>query len=226
MNIIIRGIDFLTNVDKYLGALIQNYGALTYLFLFIIIFLETGLVLTPFLPGDSLIFVAGAFAAKGLISVILLFVILALAAILGDSVNYWLGNFFGEKVFSKIKFFKQEYLERTKTFYERNGSKMIVLARFIPIIRTFAPFVAGIGKMNYFKFLGYNILGGVSWVAVFLFSGYFLGEIPFIEKNLTIIIFIIIIISLIPPALEYLKHKRKKAESTIQATASQIPQSG
>ncbi len=209
MNVFVRLVDFILNVDTYLGTIIQNYGALTYLILFLVIFIETGLVIMPFLPGDSLIFVAGAFAAKGYLSIFPLFAILALAAILGDTANYWIGNFFGEKVFSKSRFFKKEYLEKTKGFYEKHGSKAIIIARFIPIIRTFAPFVAGIGKMNYLRFISYNIIGGVAWVALFVFGGYFLGEIPLIKENFTIVIIIIIIISLLPPVLEYIKHKRK-----------------
>jgi membrane-associated protein len=212
MNAVVKLIDFIMHVDAYLGIFLQNYGALTYLLLFVIVFIETGLVITPFLPGDSLIFVAGAFAAKGYLNVFLLFLILIGAAILGDTLNYWIGSFFGEKIFLKLKFFKQEHLEKTKKFYEKHGNKTIILARFVPIVRTFAPFVAGIGKMDYFKFISYNIIGGIAWVAIFLFSGYFLGEIPFIEKNLTYVIFAIIIISLIPPAIEYVKHRRKKTE--------------
>ena len=208
--LIINPIDFILHVDKYIGIIIQDYGLLTYFILFLIIFCETGLIITPFLPGDSLIFVAGAFAAKGYINVSALFLILALAAILGDTVNYWVGSFFGEKIFSKFKFLKKEYLERTKLFYEKHGSKTIIIARFVPIIRTFAPFIAGIGKMNYFRFLTYNIIGGIAWVAIFLFSGFFFGEIPIIEKNLTALIFIIIFISILPPIISYIRNKRKK----------------
>jgi membrane-associated protein len=200
-------IDFVLHVDKYIGIIIQNYGIFTYAILFLIIFCETGLVITPFFPGDSLIFVIGVFAAKGYINVILLFFILCLAAILGDTVNYWIGNYFGKNVFSKSRFFKKEYLEKTEKFYEKHGNKTIVLARFIPIIRTFAPFVAGVGKMDYFKFLSYNIIGGISWIAIFLFSGYFFGEAPIIKNNLTIVIFIIIFLSIVPPIYEYVKNK-------------------
>ena len=205
-------IDVIFHVDKYLNILIQRYGGLVYLLLFIVIFLETGLVLAPFLPGDSLLFVAGTFAAAGSLNVYLLFFLLSLAAIIGDTVNYWMGNYFGEMVFSK--FIKRGYIERTRSFYKRHGKKTIILARFIPIIRTFAPFIAGIGKMHYSTFLSYNIIGGIAWVAIFVFSGYFFGSLPIVKKNLTVIIFIIISTSLIPALVEYVKHrvKNKKAK--------------
>ena len=201
---------FILHVDKYVGTIIQNYGILAYFILFLIIFCETRLVITPFLPGDSLIFVIGAFATKGYINLLIIFIVLSLAAIFGDTINYWIGNFFGERVFAKSRFFKREYLERTKKFYEKYGDKTIILARFVPIIRTFAPFVAGIGKMTYSKFLIYNILGGILWVLIFLFSGFFFGEIPLVEENLTIVIFVIIFISILPPIIEYLRYKNKK----------------
>lgn len=209
MAFIKNAVDFILHIDKYLALIIQNYGILTYLLLFLVIFLETGLVITPFLPGDSLIFVAGAFAAKGALNVIVLFVILCIAAVVGDTVNYWIGNYFGERVFANNRFFKREYLEKTKEFYAKHGGKTIIYARYIPIIRTFAPFVAGIGKMNYFRFLSFNVVGGITWVALFVFGGYFFGGIPIIEENLTIVVFIIIFLSIIPPFIEYLRHKRK-----------------
>src|SRR3989338_1873828 len=209
MNPITSPIDFILHIDKYLGIIIQTYGALTYFIVFLIIFLETGLVIAPFLPGDSLVFVLGAFAAKGYLNLALLFIILSLAAILGDTLNYWIGNYFGERVFAKSRFFKQEYLEKTKSFYQKYGGKTIILARFVPIVRTFAPFVAGIGKMNYFKFLSFNIIGGLIWISLFLFAGFFFGEIPLIEENLTIVIFIIVGISLLPPIIEYLRCRKK-----------------
>jgi len=200
-------VDFILHIDTYLIPLVQSYGNLIYLLLFLIIFMETGFVLTPFLPGDSLLFISGTFAAAGLFNVYLLFVLLSLAAILGDTINYWIGNYFGEKVFSK--FIKKEHMERTKTFFHHHGKKTIVLARFIPIIRTFAPFVAGIGKMNYFTFLGYNLFGGLIWVGIFVFSGFFFGNIPLVKTNFATIILLIILLSFIPALWEYYKHKRK-----------------
>lgn len=198
------------HVDKYISLLVMNYGLWVYFILFAIIFLETGIVITPFLPGDSLLFVVGSFAAAGAMNVFLLFIILSVAAVLGDTVNYWIGNYFGEKVFLKSRFFKKEHLEKTKDFYHKHGGKTIIIARFIPIIRTFAPFVAGIGKMNYLRFLSFNIIGGISWVTIFVFGGYFFGSIPLIRENFTLAILLIIFISLLPPILMYLREKFKK----------------
>ncbi len=201
-------IDGVFHVDKYLIVLVQNYGNVVYLILFLIIFIETGFVVVPFLPGDSLLFVSGTLAAAGALNVYILFMLLSIAAILGDTVNYWMGKYCGEKVFAR--WIKQEHLDRTKTFFDRHGKKTIVLARFVPIIRTFAPFVAGIGKMNYATFLSYNIIGGIAWVALFVFSGYFFGNISYVKKNLTLIIMLIIVVSFIPIVYEYIKQKRKK----------------
>jgi len=174
--------------------------------------METGFVLTPFLPGDSLLFIAGTLSAAGALNVIVLFVTLALAAFLGDTANYWIGRFFGEKVFSR--FIKPAHMERTHRFFDRYGKKTIVLARFVPIVRTFAPFVAGIGKMNYFTFISYNVIGGVAWVAIFIFTGYFFGNIPFVKNNLKFIVILIIFVSLLPMLWEYIKHRREKAVLT------------
>ncbi len=201
-------IDFILHIDKYLYILIQDYGTWVYLLVFIVIFIETGLVVMPFLPGDSLLFVSGTFAAAGSLNVYILFISLSLAAIIGDTVNYWLGKYFGEKVFSK--FINKEYIEKTKHFYSQHGKKTIVLARFVPIIRTFAPFIAGVGKMNYITFLSYNVIGGISWVGIFVFAGYLFGNLTFVKENLTIITLTIIFLSLIPAIVEYLKNKTKK----------------
>ena len=210
-------IDFILNVDKYLEILIGKFGVLTYFILFLIILLETGLVVTPFLPGDSLLFVAGTFASGGAFNIWILFILLSVAAILGDSLNYAIGSYFGVRVFEKSRFFKKEYLDKTKGFYDKYGKKTIVMARFVPIIRTFAPFVAGVGKMRYSSFISYNIVGGILWVALFLFGGYFFGQVPFVEKNLTLVIFAIIFISILPPVIEYLRHRLKEGKKRVLA---------
>lgn len=217
MNWIFKLIDFILHLDKYINILIQDFGVWTYLILFLIIFCETGLVVTPFLPGDSLLFAAGAFAARGSLDLLSLFVILSAAAVIGDTVNYWIGHFVGPKVFQKenVRFLKKEYLDRTHQFYEKYGGETIIIARFIPIIRTFAPFVAGIGKMTYWKFISYNIIGGIGWVAIFLFGGYFFGNIPFVKKHFTIIIFAIIIISVIPGVIEFLRMRRQNKKTAV-----------
>ncbi len=210
MTLLFNLIDFIIHIDKYLALIIQNYGLFTYIILFIIIFLETGLVITPFLPGDSLIFLTGAFAAQGVFNIVILFLILVLAAVLGDTVNYWIGNYFGDKVFSKSSLFRREYLDKTKQFYRKYGGKTIIYARFIPIIRTFAPFVAGIGAMDYRRFLIFNVIGALSWVLIFLLGGYFFGRVPIVKDNLTIVILLIILISILPPLIEYLRHKLRR----------------
>ena len=202
----INPIDFILHVDKYVGSMISNYGNLTYLIIFLVIFFETGLVITPFLPGDSLLFVVGAFSSQGYLDAVSVFLILCLAAIIGDTVNYWIGNYFGEKVFSKSRFFKREYLERTKEFYKKQGAKTIVLARFMPIIRTFAPFVAGIGKMRYWIFLSYNIIGALCWSCVFIFGGFFFGNIPWVKTHFGFLILGIILASLLPLIKELITH--------------------
>lgn len=203
-------IDLLLHFDKHLNEIILEYGAITYLILFFIIFAETGFVVTPFLPGDSLIFAAGTFAAIGSFQISLLFIILASAAILGDNVNYWVGRYIGPKIFSKeTKLIKKEYLHRTHEFYEKYGGKTIILAKFIPIVRTFAPFVAGVGSMTYSKFIPFNVSGGILWVGIFSFSGYFFGNIPFIKNNFSFVIIAIILISILPGIIEYLRHRKK-----------------
>ena len=210
-------IDFILHLDKYLSIIIQNYGAFTYLLLFLIVFAETGLVVTPFLPGDSLLFAAGTFAAIGSLNVWILFTILALAAILGDTINYSIGKYLGSKAFEKYpKIFKKQYLDKTHNFYEKYGNKTIVLARFVPIVRTFAPFVAGVGKMKYLNFLIYNIVGGLAWVALFVFGGYFVGNIPWVNRHFTYVILTIIALSFIPILWEWWKYKRQSKLKTNQ----------
>jgi membrane-associated protein len=208
-------IDFILHLDKHLSVIIQNYGFWTYLLLFGIIFMETGFVVTPFLPGDSLIFAAGTFAGLGSLHILPLYLLLTVAAIIGDTVNYWIGHFIGPKAFSgNIRFLKKEYLDRTHEFYERHGGKTIILARFIPIIRTFAPFVAGVGAMSYPHFIAYNVIGGAAWVALFSFGGYFFGNLPFVQNNFSIVILVIILLSVMPGVYEFFK---ERARSTPKA---------
>lgn len=208
MEILTNFIQILLHLDDNLKLVIQDYGAWTYLILFLIIFCETGLVVTPFLPGDSLLFVVGAFAAVGTLDVWWLLGLLSIAAVAGDSVNYWIGKYLGTRFSNKSVFFvKREYMERTHKFYEKYGGKTIIIARFVPIIRTYAPFLAGVGRMSYWSFASYNIIGGIAWISTFILGGYFLGNIPFVKENFTVFIFAIIIISLIPPVIEYLKHR-------------------
>lgn len=210
MQIISELVDFILHLDVHLNAIIQNFGIWTYLILFLIIFLETGVVITPFLPGDSLLFAAGSFAALGSLNVWALFILLTLAAILGDTLNYWIGHYIGPRAFSgNVRFLKKEYMDRTHEFYEKHGGKTIILARFIPIIRTFAPFVAGIGAMDYPRFFLFNVTGAVLWVALFTFGGYFFGNLPFVQDNFTIVILMIIVISVLPGVFEFLRDKYK-----------------
>lgn len=217
MEIISQLVDFVLHLDVHLNGIIQDFGIWTYLILFLIIFLETGFVITPFLPGDSLLFAAGSFAALGSLNVFVLFITLTFAAILGDTINYWIGHYIGPKAFSgNVRFLKKEYLDRTHGFYEKHGGKTIILARFIPIIRTFAPFVAGIGAMNYSRFLVYNVVGAVIWVALFTFGGYFFGNLQFIKDNFTLAILAIILISVLPGVVEYFR-ERAKSSRKIEA---------
>ena len=210
-------IDLFLHLDVHLHSIILQYGTLTYIILFMVIFGETGLVVVPFLPGDSLLFAAGTFAAKGSFNLHLLIILLAVAAILGDTVNYWIGHFIGPKIFEKenIRFLKKEYLEKTHKFYEKYGGKTIIIARFVPIVRTFAPFVAGIGSMSYSKFILYNIIGGVIWVVLFTAAGFYFGNIPFVKDNFSIVILTIIFISILPGIIEFIRHKMagSKAEA-------------
>ncbi len=208
-------IDFVLHLDTHLYGLVSTYGIWVNVLLFVIVFAETGFVATPFLPGDSLLFAAGAIAATGALNVYALFAILAVAAILGDTANYWVGYYIGPKVFRKHKslFFNPEYLERTYRFFEKYGGKTIIIARFIPIIRTFAPFVAGIGRMSYFRFALYNVLGGIFWVPIFIYMGYFLGNLPIIKENFSLMIVAIIIISFVPAIIEYFKHRQARKKT-------------
>ncbi len=211
-------LDLILNLDKHLSFVIQYYGSWVYTLLFLIIFCETGLVITPFLPGDSLIFVAAAFAAQGSLNVWLLFILFCLAAILGDTINYLIGFMIGPQVFKRnIPLLKKEYLYRTQQFYEKHGGKTIILARFVPIIRTFAPFVAGISQMSYRKFLIYNVCGGIFWVALFVFGGYFFGNIPLVKENFTLAITFIIILSFVPLVIEffYLKNENNNQNKNL-----------
>ena len=203
-------IDFILHIDRHLDSITTEYGTLTYVILFLIIFAETGLVVTPFLPGDSLLFAIGAIAARGTLDVFLLFFILAIAAILGDTVNYWIGKFLEPKL-ETIHFINKDHLKKTQDFYDKYGGKTIIIGRFIPIVRTFAPFVAGIGTMNYPKFIMYNIVGGLLWISIFLIAGYFVGNHPEVRKNFTYVIFGIIIISVMPAVIEYFRNSKKTA---------------
>ncbi len=211
MELIQTFIDLFVHLDRHLSLVIQHYGLWTYLLLFLIVFCETGLVVTPFLPGDSLLFGLGALAASSPLQVDLLFGLLTVAAIAGDMVNYWIGFFTGPKIFHKenVRFLNKAHLMRAHQFYEKHGGKTIIIARFAPIIRTFAPFVAGIGRMNYHYFTIYNVVGGAAWVAIFLFGGYFFGNIPFIKNNFTPVIMAIIILSLLPVVVEFLRARYK-----------------
>jgi membrane-associated protein len=203
-------IDFILHFDEYLAGIIARYGLWTFAFLFLIIFMETGLVVTPFLPGDSLIFAAGTFAARGVLNPIALFVLLSIAAVLGDTVNYWIGHKVGAKAYTgEVRWIKKEYMERTHAFFEKHGGKTIFLARFVPIVRTFAPFVAGASQMHYGFFLRWNVIGGIFWVAIFTFLGYFFGNIPFVQEHFEWVIVGIILISIVPAVIEGVKARRE-----------------
>jgi membrane-associated protein len=202
VNPILFLIDFVLHIDVHLGQIISAYGFMTYVILFVIIFIETGLVFTPFLPGDSLLFAAGAFAAIGSLNIVSVVILLILAAVLGDTCNYWIGHFFGDKLVSNPKVpIKKEHIEETQKFFDKYGGKTILLARFVPIVRTFAPFVAGIGKMSYKHFISYNVIGGVAWVSIASLAGYFFGNIPFVKKNFSLIIIGVVLISVLPMAI-------------------------
>jgi membrane-associated protein len=216
MDTILKLVTFILHVDVYLENIISQYGGWTYGLLFFVIFMETGFVVTPFLPGDSLIFAAATFAARGALNPWLLFALLTGAAIAGDTANYWIGHAIGARAYSgEIKWIKKEYMERTHAFFEKHGGKTIFLARFVPIVRTFAPFVAGVGEMSYGYFISWNVIGGTTWVALFTLAGYFFGNIPFVQKNFELVIIAIVLISVLPAIVEWWKARReKKAAAT------------
>ena len=210
MELLKLAFDFVLHIDTYLDVILKEYGTLAYIILFIIIFAETGLVVTPFLPGDSLLFAIGAIAARGDLDIFLTIFLLIIAAILGDTVNYRVGLFFKDRILKgeKLRFIKESHLEKTKEFYDRYGGKTIIIGRFIPIIRTFAPFVAGIGTMEYRYFIMYNVVGGVIWILIFTIAGFYFGNLPMIRKNFTLVIFAIIVLSILPAVIEYFRSKR------------------
>ena len=207
MDVIMMLIDFVLHIDRHLRALCTDYGTWVYVILFVIVFCETGLVVTPFLPGDSLLFAVGSMAAIGALDLYGVMLILIVAAILGDTVNYSAGHYVGPKVFHEEhgRFLNKEYLLRTHRFYERHGGKTIVIARFLPIIRTFAPFVAGIGSMSYPRFLFFNVFGGVLWVLLFVLSGYWFGNMPVVQKNFSLVILALVLIPAIPSVVEVVR---------------------
>ena len=214
MELLLQLIDFVLHIDVHLDAIIRDYGTWTYAILFVIIFCETGLVVTPILPGDSLLFAAGAFAARGSLDPVVLFVLLAIAGIMGDSVNYAIGHYLAPRAQKGFRFVKQEYLDRTHAFYRKHGGKTIVIARFMPIVRTFAPFVAGIGAMNYRRFIVYNVIGAVLWVSIFVFGGYFFGTMPVVEERFELVILAIIFLSVLPGIIEFARHRFRR-RSTV-----------
>jgi len=218
MELIKHLIDLFLHLDEYLSAIITQYGTWTYAILFVVIFVETGLVVMPFLPGDSLLFAAGTFAALGSLNIWLLIGLMIVAAVVGDAVNYTIGHYLGERAYN-IKWIKREYLEKTHAFFEKHGGKAIFLARFVPIVRTFAPFVAGIGKMTYGYFATYNIVGGATWVMTFSLLGYFFGNLEFVKKNFEFVIVAIILISVVPMFIEWWKARREAKAEKIKVEA-------
>jgi membrane-associated protein len=212
-------VDLFLHLDEHLSSIITQYGSWTYALLFIVIFVETGFVVTPFLPGDSLLFAAGTFAGLGALNLWLLLLLLVLAAILGDTVNYWIGHYLGDRAY-KVKWIKKEYLDRTHAFFEKHGGKTIFLARFVPIIRTFAPFVAGIGRMSYGYFISYNVIGGIVWVSLFTVAGYLFGNIPFVRDNFSLVVLAIILVSVVPIATEAVKARREGRQTQTRTPES------
>ena len=214
-------IDFVLHMDTHLDLIVRSMGLLSYGILFVVIFIETGLVIMPFLPGDSLLFAAGSIAAIGSLNLLGLYLVVAAGAILGDTVNYWIGHYIGPRVFTeKVRWLKKDYLDRTRAFFEKYGGKTIFLARFIPIIRTFAPFVAGVGEMSYGHFLSYNVAGGLAWTALFTFGGYFFGNLPFVRNNFSLIIVAIVVISVLPAVYEVIRARASRGTPAAKPAAN------
>jgi len=215
MEILMQFIDIVLHIDKYMHQIVGQYGTWTYLILFCVIFLETGFVVTPFLPGDSLLFATGALCGAGFLNPIYIFLLLSFAAIAGDNTNYWIGRWIGPTIFEreKLRLINKKHLERAHEFYEKHGGKTIVIARFVPIIRTFAPFVAGIARMTYIKYIAFSLTGGVFWIGFFTCIGYFFGNLPVIKKNFSIAIYVIIVLSIMPGVIEYLRHRKAPAQA-------------
>lgn len=211
MDFLMRVVDVFLHLDKHLADVIRQYGVLTHLLLFAIIFVETGLVIMPFLPGDSLLFAAGTFAALGSLDLWLLLILLTIAAIAGDTVNYWIGSRLGDRALSgEFRWIKKAHIERTHAFFEKHGGKTIFLARFVPIVRTFAPFVAGAGRMSYRYFISYNVMGGIVWVGSCTLAGYYFGNIPFVREHFELVIMAIILVSAVPVGYEWLKARAER----------------
>ena len=221
MEIINFFVEFILHLDQYLNQIIQTYGLWTYAILFLIVFVETGLVIMPFLPGDSLLFAAGTFAALGSLDVWVLWLVIFVAAVLGDTLNYWIGSKIGPRAFDQdMRFMKREYLEKTQEFYEKHGGKTIILARFVPIVRTFAPFVAGVGTMNYRRFFTFNVVGAFLWTTIFVFLGYFFGNIPFVKQNFELAILAIVLMSVVPMVIEYVRGRARTYPHTTETLES------
>lgn len=222
MDLLRHGIDVFLHLDKYLDSFIQAYGLWTYLVLFVVVFCETGLVVTPILPGDSLLFAAGALAGLGSLNVGVVLVLLSAAAILGDTANYWIGKYLGKQIVQRhSRFVRQEHLDKTHAFFEKYGGKTIILARFVPIVRTFAPFVAGMGAMNYGKFILYNVVGGIAWVLMCVLAGYFFGGLTIVKNNFSLVIIAIVLISISPAFIEYYRHRRASRKAVATNTLEQ-----
>ncbi len=215
MSAISSVISFILHLDQHLAELVEKTGSVSYIVIFLIIFLETGLVVTPFLPGDSLLFGLGALSASGVFNIWVLYLILLLAAISGDSVNYWIGKRIGPKAYeSKSRFINKKNLDKAHRFYEKHGGKAIIISRFVPVVRSFAPFIAGVAEMDYKEFLSFNLIGGVAWISLFLWSGYLFGNIPFIKQNFDLVIILIVVVSLIPVVAEYIKSRKESQKES------------